>query len=71
MTSVLLILLALQQAPADLIVTNARIYTSDVNRPVAVADRERFGHGTVHIRGVDPGAGDDQVGGRLLQREQD
>jgi len=37
MTSVLLILLALQQAPADLIVTNARIYTSDVNRPVAEA----------------------------------
>lgn len=27
----------LQQTPADLIVTNARIYTSDVNRPVAEA----------------------------------
>ena len=43
MTSVLLILLALQQAPADLIVTNARIYTSDVNRPVAEALAVRDG----------------------------
>ncbi|HXE81757.1 MAG TPA: amidohydrolase [Gemmatimonadales bacterium] len=39
----LLILLALQQAPADLIVTNARIYTSDVNRPVAEALAVRDG----------------------------
>ena len=43
MTSVLLILLALQQAPADLIVTSARIYTSDVNRPVAEALAVRDG----------------------------
>jgi len=39
----LLILLALQQAPADLIVTNARIYTSDVNRPVVEALAVRDG----------------------------
>ena len=39
----LLILLALQQAPADLIVTSARIYTSDVNRPVAEALAVRDG----------------------------
>jgi predicted amidohydrolase YtcJ len=38
-----LTLLALQQAPADLIVTNARIYTSDVNRPVAEALAVRAG----------------------------
>jgi len=42
-TSMLLILLALQQAPADLIVTNARIYTSDVNRPVVEALAVRDG----------------------------
>lgn len=39
----LLVLLALQQAPVDLIVTNARIYTSDVNRPVAEALAVRDG----------------------------
>jgi predicted amidohydrolase YtcJ len=39
----LLVLLALQQAPADLIVTNARIYTSDVNRPVVEALAVRAG----------------------------
>lgn len=38
-----LALLALQQSPADLIVTNARIYTSDVNRPVAEALAVRAG----------------------------
>lgn len=44
---VLLALLTLQQAPApapaDLVVTNARIYTSDVNRPVAQALAVRAG----------------------------
>ncbi|HET9385578.1 MAG TPA: amidohydrolase family protein [Gemmatimonadales bacterium] len=43
----LLLALTLQQAPApapaDLIVTNARIYTSDVNRPVAQALAVRSG----------------------------
>jgi len=38
-----LAVLALQQSPADLIVTNARIYTSDVNRPVAEALAVRAG----------------------------
>ena len=38
-----LALLALQQSPADLIITNARIYTSDVNRPVAEALAVRAG----------------------------
>jgi len=32
---VLLVALALQQHPADLIVLNAKVYTADVNRPVA------------------------------------
>ena len=40
---ILLVLLALQQAPVDLIVTNARIYTSDVNRPVVEALAVRAG----------------------------
>ena len=40
---ILLLALTLQQAPADLVVTNARIYTSDVNRPVAEALAVRGG----------------------------
>lgn len=35
--------LLLQQAPADLVVTNARVYTADVNRPVAEAFAARSG----------------------------
>ncbi len=35
--------LALQQQPADLVVLNARIYTADVNRPVAAAFAVRGG----------------------------
>ncbi len=39
----LLAVLALQQQPADLVVLNAKIYTSDVNRPVAEALAVRGG----------------------------
>jgi predicted amidohydrolase YtcJ len=39
----LLTVLTLQQAPAELIVTNGRIYTSDVNRPVVEAMAVRGG----------------------------
>lgn len=40
---VLLVALALQQPPADLIVLNAKVYTADVNRPVAEAFAVRVG----------------------------
>ena len=40
---VLLVALALQQQPADLIVLNAKVYTADVNRPVAEAFAVRAG----------------------------
>src|SRR6266540_548246 len=40
---VLLIALGLQQQPADLVVLNARVYTADVNRPVAEAFAVRGG----------------------------
>jgi len=40
---VLLVALALQQQPADLIVLNAKVYTADVNRPVAEAFAVRGG----------------------------
>ena len=40
---VLLVTLALQQQPADLVVLNARVYTADVNRPVAEAFAVRGG----------------------------
>jgi predicted amidohydrolase YtcJ len=40
---VLLIAVGLQQQPADLVVLNARIYTADVNRPVAEALAVRGG----------------------------
>jgi predicted amidohydrolase YtcJ len=40
---VLLISLALQQQPADVVVLNARVYTADVNRPVAEAFAVRGG----------------------------
>ena len=40
---VLLVTLALQQQPADLIVLNARVYTADVTRPVAEAFAVRGG----------------------------
>ena len=40
---VLLAALALQQQPADLVVLNAKIYTADVNRPVAEALAVRGG----------------------------
>jgi len=39
----LLAVLALQQQPADLVVLNAKVYTSDVNRPVAEAFAVRAG----------------------------
>jgi len=39
----LLAVLALQQQPADLVVLNARVYTADVNRPVAEAFAVRAG----------------------------
>jgi len=39
----LLAVLALQQQPADLVVLNARVYTADVNRPVAEAFAVRGG----------------------------
>ena len=39
----LLAVLALQQQPADLVVLNAKVYTSDVNRPVAGAFAVRAG----------------------------
>ena len=39
----LLAVLALQQQPADLVVLNARVYTSDVNRPIAEAFAVRGG----------------------------
>jgi len=39
----LLAILALQQQPADLVVLNARVYTADVNRPVAEAFAVRAG----------------------------
>jgi len=39
----LLIALALQQQPADVIVLNAKVYTADVNRPVAEAFAVRAG----------------------------
>ena len=39
----LLAVLALQQQPADLVVLNARVYTADVNRPVAEALAVRAG----------------------------
>ena len=35
--------LSAQQAPADLLITSARIYTADVNRPVAEAMAVRDG----------------------------
>src|SRR5881409_896914 len=40
---VLLIAVALQQQPADLVVLNAKVYTADVNRPVAEALAVRGG----------------------------
>ncbi|HEV8264048.1 MAG TPA: amidohydrolase [Gemmatimonadales bacterium] len=40
---VVLVTVALQQQPADLVVLNARVYTSDVNRPVAEALAVRGG----------------------------
>jgi hypothetical protein len=43
MNAALAIALALQQQPADLVVLNARIYTADVNRPVAEALAVRGG----------------------------
>ena len=39
----MMLLLALTLQQADLVVTNARIYTSDVNRPVAEALAVRAG----------------------------
>ena len=39
----LLAVLALQQQPADLVILNARVYTADVNRPVAEAFAVRAG----------------------------
>src|SRR5258708_39397653 len=39
----LLAVLTMQQQPADLIVLNARVYTADVNRPVAEAFAVRAG----------------------------
>jgi predicted amidohydrolase YtcJ len=39
----LLVTLALQQQPADLVIVNARVYTADVNRPVAEAFAVRGG----------------------------
>jgi len=39
----LLAVLALQQQPADLVILNARVYTADVNRPVAEAFAVRGG----------------------------
>src|SRR5258708_1536921 len=39
----LLATLALQQQPADLVVLNAKVYTADVNRPVAEAFAVRAG----------------------------
>jgi len=41
--AVLLVTLTLQQQPADLVVLNARVYTADVNRPVAEAFAVRGG----------------------------
>jgi predicted amidohydrolase YtcJ len=40
---ILLAVLALQQQPADLVILNARVYTADVNRPVAEAFAVRAG----------------------------
>ena len=40
---VLLVAVALQQQPADVVVLNARVYTADVNRPVAEAVAVRGG----------------------------